>query len=47
MCDIVIEPPGLGTYSGFDLAKAKDLYQMGYQFVKDNFNREDFERDLV
>jgi NTE family protein len=45
MCDIVIEPPGLGTYSGFDLAKAKDLYQMGYQFVKDNFNRDDFQRD--
>lgn len=45
MCDIVIEPPGLGNFSGFDLAKARDVYRMGYEFVKDNFNREDFQRD--
>jgi NTE family protein len=43
MCDILIEPPGVGGYSGFDLKKAEVLFDTGYQFVKDNFTREDFQ----
>jgi NTE family protein len=41
-CDILIEPPGVGGYSGFDLGKAKELFNTGYNFVKDNFEYEDF-----
>lgn len=43
LCDILIEPPDVGSYSGFDLKKAKDLFQSGYKFVKDNFSQEDFD----
>ncbi len=43
LCDILIEPPAIGSYSGFDLGKAKTLFESGYQFVKDNFVLEDFE----
>ena len=46
LCDILIEPPTVGGYSGLDMRKANDLFQCGYQFVKDNFSLEDFERKL-
>lgn len=41
-CDILIEPPGVGGYSGFEIGKAKELFDKGYQFVKDNFQIDDF-----
>jgi NTE family protein len=41
-CDILIEPPGVGGYSGLDLRKAKELFETGYRFVKENFEYEDF-----
>jgi NTE family protein len=44
MCDILIEPPDVGNYSGFDLKRAKNLFETGYRFVKENFTYEDFER---
>jgi NTE family protein len=47
LCDILIEPPDVGHYSGFDLGKAKDLFETGYRFVKDNFAQEDFEKKLT
>jgi NTE family protein len=43
LCDILIEPPDIGSHSGFDLGKAKHLFDLGYHFVKDNFSHEDFE----
>lgn len=46
-CDILIEPPGVGGYSGFEIGKAKELFEKGYQFVKDNFSLEDFEKKLT
>ena len=46
-CDILIEPPDVGSYSGFDLGKAQQLFETGYKFVKDNFAREDFEKELA
>jgi NTE family protein len=44
MCDVLIEPPDVGRYSGFDLGKAKELFESGYQFVKDNFSIHDLEK---
>lgn len=43
LCDMLIEPPGVGGYSGFDLGKAQLLFETGYNFVKENFVLEDFE----
>jgi NTE family protein len=42
LCDVLIEPPEVGRVSGFDLSKAKDLFEIGYQFTKKNFKPEDF-----
>jgi NTE family protein len=43
LCDILIEPPDVGGYSGMDVGKAKELFEAGYRFVIDNFSREDFD----
>ncbi|MBL0743454.1 patatin-like phospholipase family protein [Chryseolinea lacunae] len=42
LCDVFIDPPGAGSVSGFDVGKAKDLFNIGYQFTKENFKREQF-----
>jgi hypothetical protein len=39
----VIEPPALGTISTFELSKAQLLFDIGYKFTKENFNRSDFQ----
>ena len=44
LCDVLIEPPGLGKFSGFELNKARDLFEMGYTFTKANFSKTDFEK---
>ena len=48
-CSVVIEPPALGKYSTFDLAKAREIYDYGYKHtlsisktIEDVFN--DFEK---
>jgi NTE family protein len=45
LCDLVIEPPALGNYSTLDLGKAKEIFDIGYQYVKLNFSATDFQRD--
>lgn len=42
MCNVLIEPPEVGKYSGFDLTKATAIFELGYQYTKRNFTREDF-----
>lgn len=42
MCDVLIEPPDLGKISGFDLSKAKELFDIGYKYTKENFKLDDF-----
>jgi NTE family protein len=42
-CDIVIEPPMVGSYSGMDISKARELFESGYKFVLDNFSADDFD----
>ncbi len=39
LCDIVIEPPGLDKYSGFDLAKAEEIFEIAYSYTKENFSK--------
>lgn len=34
-CDMVVEPPELGSYSTFELARARELEQIGYSYAKE------------
>jgi NTE family protein len=43
LCDVLIEPPDVGSFSGMDIGRAKDLFEAGYKFVIENFSREDFD----
>jgi NTE family protein len=42
LCDIVIEPEGVGKISTFDFGRAKELYKLGYEFTRKTFNIKDF-----
>jgi NTE family protein len=36
-CNVVIEPPELGKFTTFDLAKAKEIYEIGYTYTHENY----------
>lgn len=42
-CNAVIEPPELGAYSPLDVSKAKEIFDIGYQYTKNNFTAKDFQ----
>jgi NTE family protein len=42
-CNVVIEPPDLGRFSTFDVAKGKEIFEIGYAFTKKHFTPKDFE----
>jgi len=42
LCDILIEPIEAGKISTFDLGRARELFDIGYQFTKQNFKEIDF-----
>ena len=44
LCDIVVEPPGLDKYSSFDMGKAKEIFDIGYKFTRENFKESQFEK---
>jgi len=44
MCDMVIEPTGLDRYSGLDIGKAREIFDIGYKFTKENFKPGQFEK---
>lgn len=44
MCDLLIEPPEAGKISTFELGRAKELFDIGYQFTKLNFKVGDFRK---
>ncbi|MGE0772082.1 MAG: patatin-like phospholipase family protein [Cyclobacteriaceae bacterium] len=46
LCDVVIEPKELYKFSSFEIAKAKEIYEIGYQFTKENFTPGQFEKVL-
>ncbi|MDH5365532.1 MAG: patatin-like phospholipase family protein [Cyclobacteriaceae bacterium] len=37
-CDYYIEPPELGGYTGMDISKAEELFEIGYRYTKENIN---------
>lgn len=44
LCDIVIEPEGVGKISTFDFGRARELFNAGYEFTMKNFSKQDFRR---
>jgi NTE family protein len=38
LCNVLIEPPDAGKFSGFDLGKARELFNIGYAYTKQNFS---------
>lgn len=42
LCHVLIEPPDVGLYSGFDLSKASEIFEIGYQYTKRNFTPDQF-----
>ncbi len=47
MCDVVIEPSRMDRFSGFDIGKAKEIFDFGYQFTKHNFLPHHFQKTTV
>ena len=45
LCHVLLEPPDAGKYSGFDVGKAKELFEIGYQYTKDNFSMDELYND--
>lgn len=41
-CDVFIEPPGMGGISGFEWARAKEMFTIGYDYTMENFTLRDF-----
>ncbi len=46
MCDVVVEPAGLSKYSSFDLGKAQEIFDIGYKFTVENYNKSHFAKML-
>lgn len=46
-CDVFIEPTHLGRFTGFDIAHAKEIFDTGYQFTKENFMPHHFQKKHV
>ncbi len=47
LCDVFIEPPHLDRFGSFDIGKAQEIYDTGYQFAKSNFMPHDFQHPTV
>ncbi len=44
LCNVLIEPPDVGKYSGFDLSKAKEIFEIGYRYTIENYTPEQFRK---
>jgi NTE family protein len=42
LCDVFIEPPDLNKFTGFGINKAQEIFDIGYQFTKNNFKASQF-----
>jgi NTE family protein len=42
-CNLVIEPPDLGRFSTFDLARGKEIFEIGYRYTRENYKAIDFQ----
>ena len=39
LCDLFLEPKGLASYGGFDFSKAKEIFEIGYEYGKSITNK--------
>lgn len=44
MCDVFIEPPNMNQYSSFEIDKAQQIFDAGYNFTKQNFLPHHFQK---
>lgn len=42
LCDIFIEPDKLHNITGFEIGRAQDIFDIGYEFTKKNFSPNNF-----
>jgi NTE family protein len=47
ICNVVIEPKKLDQFSSFEIAKAKEIFDIGYQFTIENFTPADFQKQTT
>lgn len=47
ICDVIIEPRKLDRFSSFEIAKAKEIFDIGYQFTIENFTPSDFQKQII
>ena len=47
MCDVVIEPTRMDRFSSFDIGKAQEIFDFGYQFTKQNFMPHNFQKQAT
>lgn len=43
-CDVFVEPPELSKFTGFGLSKAQEIFDIGYQYTKNNFTADHFQK---
>jgi NTE family protein len=46
MCNIFIEPPAISKFGGFEIGKAKEMFEIGYDFTINNFKSYRFNEAL-
>lgn len=47
MCDVFIEPTRMDRFSSFDIGKAQEIFDYGYQFTKQNFMPHHFQKQTT
>lgn len=47
LCDVFIEPRGLERFSAFEIARAKEIFEIGYTYTKETFNARAFGQMLA
>jgi NTE family protein len=43
LCDKIIEPQKLDQFSSFEIAKAQEIFDIGYQYVTEHYTIDDFQ----
>ncbi|GAB1445906.1 patatin-like phospholipase family protein [Flammeovirgaceae bacterium] len=44
ICDVVIEPKELNQFSSFEMARAKEIFDIGYHYTIESFSKKDFQK---
>lgn len=45
ICNVVIEPQNLDQFSSFEIARAKEIFDIGYHYTLENFKATDFQKN--